>query len=210
MNSLPNMLRIAFSVVIDYFRWTQLFPMMAAWTISVGLLLIIVLDSNHETVNQGMSSFESWIERNETARTVITSAFEYIFSEEEAEKPFFEAFRSVVFKIWGFGSLVLMALAWLAGLLFGPFEPWKLKRKLGLTALAFLALVSAFVLCYFVIPDQFNGPFHENMIGFTLIGVAVFVVSTWSLVISQILGAVARSIAEPPPTEPALNTKRSQ
>jgi len=184
--------------------------MMVAWTISVGLLLIVIFSANQETVNQGMSSFESWIEARATARKVVVTAFEYVFSEEEANKPFFEAFRSVVFKIWGVASLVLLALEWLAGLIFGPFAPWKLKRKLGVTLLACLALTSAYVLCYFVLPDQFNGPVLKNIIAFSIIGIAVFLVSTWSLVISQVLGTVARGIAKPPPAEPDMEQEKER
>ena len=204
MDSSPNILRIAFMLVIGYFRWTLLFPMMAAWTISVGVLLIIVFDSNQETVNQGMSSFGNWIEAQPAARKVVATAFEYVFSEEEADKHPFEAFRSVVFKIWGIAALVLLVLELLASLIFGPFAPWRLKRKLGVTLLACLALTSAYVLCYFALPDQFNDPVRKNMIAFTFIGIAVFLVSTWSLVISAVLGAVARGIANPPPAEPDM------
>ena len=181
------MLNIAISLVIGYFRWTQLFPMIAAWVISTGLLLVIVMD-NQEATGQVMEPAEQKIEVPPILQQAVGSIFEYVFSEEEADKHPFDAFRSVVFKIWGIISLAFMLLAWLLGLLFGPFKPWTLKKKLTVTLMACLVLESGYFWCFFAFPDEFNGSTSTTILNFLFWGAAVFLVSTWSLTISHLLG----------------------
>jgi len=181
------MLNIAISLVIGYFRWTQLFPMIAAWVITTGLLLVIVMD-NQEPTAQVMESAEQKIEVPPILEQAVGSIFEYVFSEEEADKHPFEAFRSVVLKAWGIASLALMLLAWLLGLLFGPFKPWTLKKKLTVTLMACLVLESGYFWCFLAFPDEFNGSTSIIILNFLLWGAGVFLVSTWSLTISHILG----------------------
>ena len=182
------MLKIAFSLVIGYFRWTQLFPMIAAWVIGAGLLVLFVITANEEATGQVFESIGQRIEDVPVLAQALDSMTEYVFSEEEANKPFFEAFRSVVLKVWGIASLVFMLLAWMLDLLFGPFKPWTLRKKLKATLAACLVLVSGYFACFLANPDDFNGPTSIMVLNFLAWGAAVFVVSTWSLTISHMLG----------------------
>jgi hypothetical protein len=59
-------------------------------------------------------------------------------------------------RAWAVISAVFMAFAWLAGRLFGPFEPWTLKRKLAWAALACLLTVIAFMTLYFLDRESWN------------------------------------------------------
>jgi hypothetical protein len=182
------MLKAAISLVIGYFRWAQLFPMIAAWVIGAGLLVLFAITVDEEATGQVMESVGQRIEAMPApAQKAWASMFDYVFSEEEAEKHPFEAFKSVVLKAWGIVSLIFMLLAWLLDVLFGPFKPWALRKKLKLTLLACLVLVAGYFACFLADPDQFNGPTSLSFLYFLVIGAVVFVVSTWSLTISHLL-----------------------
>jgi len=184
----PMMLKPLFSLFIGYFRWTQLFPMIVAWVIGTGLLLIFFITSDPDASGQLIESVGQRIANTPVVGEAFGALMEYVFSEEEANKPFFEAFRSVVLKAWGLASLVFMLLAWLLDSVFGPFKPWTLKNKLKVTLVACLALVAGYIACFLANPDAFNGPTSRTMLNFLLTGAVVFIVSTWSLTISHLLG----------------------
>ena len=40
------MLRITVALLIDYLRWTQLTPLIFAWAIAFGILLLMLVTSN--------------------------------------------------------------------------------------------------------------------------------------------------------------------
>jgi len=196
------MLKIAISLVIGYFRWTQLFPMIAAWVIGAGLLVLFAVTVDEEATGQVMDSVEQRIEAVPGLARALGSMFDYVFSEEEAGKDPFEAFRSVVLKAWGIASLAFMLLAWLLDLLFGPFKPRTLSRKLKVTLVACVALVAGYFACFFADPDQFNGPTYVSFLYFLGIGAVVFVVSTWSFTISHLLGKWQLAIGQSTDQQP--------
>lgn len=190
------MLNIAISLVIGYFRWTQLFPMIAAWVIAAGVLMLTVVSVNEEATGQIMESVGQKIEAVPGLSRAFGAMFDYVFSEEEAEKHPFEAFKSVVLKAWGIASLGLMLLAWLLGMIFGPFKPWTLRKKLKVTLLACLGLETGYFACFLAFPDQFHGQTSIIIMNFLVWGVAVFLLSTWSLTISHMLGKWQQAIAQ--------------
>lgn len=98
-------------------------------------------------------------------------------------------------KIWALASLVLMVIGWLAGQLFGPFQPWTLKRKLGLAALGCVALVAGFLAVYFLSPGLFADSWVKSILSFSGIALLVFLVSTWCLSVAHALGLLNRALA---------------
>jgi hypothetical protein len=100
-------------------------------------------------------------------------------------------YKSAVLWVWGGISLIFMAVGWLAGLLFGPFKPWTLKRKLATAALACVLVVAAMMALYFLDPETWNdGPF---MVAFSASGMALvmFIVNAWCLSVTHALGLVS-------------------
>jgi len=196
------MLKTAISLLIGYFRWTQLFPMIAAWAIGAGLLILFVITADEEATGQVIESVGQRVEAVPVLAQALGSTFDYVFSEEEADKHPFEAFKSVVLKVWGIVSLVFMMLAWLLDLLFGPFKPWTLKKKLKVTLVACLVLEASYFACFLANPDDFNGPISIMVLNFLVWGVAVFLISTWSLTISHMLGKLQLAIAQSDDQQP--------
>ena len=189
------MLKIVVSLALDYFRWTQFFPMIVAWFIGVGMLLIILVTNNEELVASNSESIRQWIMERPVVAETLTSTMGYVFSEEVVNKPFFEAFKEVVLRVWALISVAMMVVAWLARWLFGPFKSWSLKRKLKVTAVNCMVLVGGYIACYFVDADQFNGSMMESMLQFSVWGIIIFIVSVWSLVVTHLLGKAQQAIA---------------
>ena len=104
-------------------------------------------------------------------------------------------FSSPILTTWGVISGVFMGLAWISGRIFGPFEPWTLKRKLGVAALACVLILAAFVALYLADPDMWNA--SAAQVTFTLSGMAflLFVVSTWCITVSHGLGVLSDVVA---------------
>jgi len=70
---------------------------------------------------------------------------------------------------------------------FGPFQPWTLKRKLLFTSLSVLLLLAGLVFNYYVNTQAFNGKASGWMLNFSLMSLAVFLVSTYCLSVSHFL-----------------------
>jgi len=194
MDTFKSMLKIVVSLALDYVRWTQLFPMIVAWLLGVGLLLMIVVTHNEEAVGEKYESIAQWIIEKPVVAEMLSSTMKYVFSEEVVKKTFFEAFKEVVLRVWALISMGMMVVAWLARWLFGPFKSWTLTRKLQVTLFNCLLLVAGYVSYYFAYADEFNGSMMKWMLQFEILGIAIFFASVWSLVISHLLGMVQQYI----------------
>lgn len=205
--------------VIDYFRWTQLTPMVLLWAIVVGGLLLTafvnyedeIWDTSERVVLWAADlpgvgpKVTAWIEEQEAkqaaeeaARARAAEAADSTDRVGGSEAPetvadpnashdgeeAFDQLLGFVMKVWAVVSLVFMAFAWLFNLLFGPFEPWPLKRKLRLLALICLMFPVGFLIFEFAAPDRFHGsPLGHGF----LFAAFYFIVSAWCLSISHLL-----------------------
>ena len=98
-------------------------------------------------------------------------------------------------RAWAVVSAVFMAFAWLAGRLFGPFEPWTLKRKLAWTALACLLTVVAFMALYFLDRETWNDSPLQVLLSSSGMALVLLVVSAWCLTVSHVLGWFSATLA---------------
>lgn len=202
--------------VIDYFRWTQLTPMVLLWAIVVGGLLLTafvnyedeIWDTSERVVLWTADlpvvgpKVTAWLEEQEAkeaaekaARAEAAEAADRAGDAGEAEgvtdpnasydgEEAFDQLIAFVLKVWAVVSLVFMGFAWLFNRLFGPFQPWPLKRKLRLLALICLMFPVAFFIFEFAAPDRFHGsPLGHGL----LFAAFYFIVSAWCLSISHLL-----------------------
>lgn len=197
MQNQPKPTQLLASVAIDYFRWTQLTPMILMWAMVIGMLFILIFVSHEDATWSLIGATADWI----ASLPWVGPKF-VAFMESQAEDGVISPdvgafdFKSAVLQIWGGISLVFMAVGWLAGLAFGPFEPWTLKRKLGAAALACFLMVAVMMLLYFLDPELWNdGPL---MVALTASGMALvmFIVNTWCLSISHALGLLSRHVLQ--------------
>lgn len=197
MNKQPNPLQLLAALLIDYFRWTQLTPMILMWAILLGMLFFLFFATHEEaTVSAGAALLE-WI----TTLPWIGPKF-VAWMETRVEDGVVDLspgpidFKSAVLWTWGIISLVFMALSWVAGLFLGPFKPWTLKRKLGFAGLASLFFVFALLGLYALDIDSWNDGLGKVILSSSGMALVIFIVSAWCLSISHALGLLSDYVAD--------------
>lgn len=195
MRNKTHPLQILGSLVIDYFRWSQLAPMITMWLFAALMMFMMFFVNHQEETVDGIAGVANWV----TELPVVGPPFVEWLKSNEVEDGVLhfggDDFKVAAMKIWALGSLLLMVLGWLANLLFGPFQPATLKRKLAYAGLGSLALMAGFVAVYFLSPGLFNGTTLPWMLNFAAIALLVFLVSVWCLSIAHVLGLLSRSLA---------------
>ena len=185
-------MRLFGSLLIDYFRWTQLAPMITMWFFALLMIFLLFFVNHQEETMDGLAAVAGWV-----AELPVIGPVYIEWMEEQANSDGTlhfggDDFKTAAMKIWALASLVFMLVAWVASALLGPFDPWTLKRKLGLASLGSVGLVAGFLAVYFLSPDMFNGPSSKWALNFLGIAVLVFLVSAWCLTIAHGLSLLSR------------------
>lgn len=194
------------ALVIDYFRWTQLTPMVLMWAVVVGLALLVGFVGYQDQIFNTADAvarwvaqlpgigprFTAWIEAKEAqdaAAAAAKAGGETVSAGAKGDgSDALDELKLFVLKAWGVLSLVAMGIASLVSRLFGPFEPWTLKRKLRLVALLCLIFPLAFGIAEFAAPDMVHGSLSSTLISSIGLMLLYFIVSAWCLTISHFLG----------------------
>lgn len=188
MNTEPNPLRMLAALVIDFFRWSQLTPMILMWAMMLALLLGLLVIGNQDATWTLIERVTEWV----ASLPWIGPRF-IAWMDAHAEDGVIHLrgpnidFKTAALTAWGVISVFFMILAWIAGRFFGPFKPWTLKRKLGWTALACLLVVLAFVVLYFLDRESWNDPLSKVLFTSSAMSIILFIVSAWCLTISHVL-----------------------
>ena len=187
-------LQLGVSFLIDYIRWTQLTPMIVLWGFFLFMLVAMVFVNNQETVFETLESLMNWVVGLPLIGEIVSRWIDAVVewsnsqpSDDGALKLDGKAFEAAVMKVWSFISLVLLLLSLVISWIFGPFNPWTLKRKLGTAAVACFFLVVGFTVVYLIDLEMFRGPAYQWLLMFMGIGVLLFAVCCWSLGIAHFL-----------------------
>lgn len=192
--TLLNPIPVVASLVIDYFRWTQLTSMVALWLMALLIIAGMLFTSNQENVLDILIPVWLWLESLPWVGEPVSGHME---ASADGDGPISldgKDLKAIALRAWAVISLAFMLLALIARWLFGPFNPWTLRRKLGLTALACVLLVAGFVAAFFTDPELSNSPTWQVMLTFTGIAVLLFIVSAWCLSIAHVLGLLKRAL----------------
>lgn len=191
MHTAPHPLRIAGSLIIDYFRWSQLTPMILMWFGLLGILFLLFFVNNQEATWSATGSVAEWI----ASLPMVGPWFsDWMAAQAENGSQGPIDLKSIALSAWALISLVFMVLGWIAGALFGPFKPWPLKRKLALSAVAGLLFTAGFVGLFYFDPAITNEPLTKVLSNGAGMGVLAFLVSAWCLTIAHILGKVSEAV----------------
>jgi len=180
--SQPNFLQHFLSLGISYFRWTQLTPLFVVRGGAILMLAVVVFAGFEEQSISAMESFLVWLLH---LPVVGEALLPYLSSEYAAEHPPSVSFKTFLLRIWGIASLVFMLTGLLISAVFGPFTPWTLKRKMALLGICTAVLMAGMIATYFASSGNFNGSTFRWMLQFFLIALLVFLVSSYSLVVSH-------------------------
>lgn len=191
-----NPIKSIVTLVIDYFRWTQLAPMVTVWGFGLLMLMALFFVNYQEESFDIVFAVYEWIAGLPLLGAPFAAWMESLANNDEGVSPGGFDIKAATLKVWGYLSLALMLIALLVNWIFGPFKPWTLKRKLGVAALCCVVLLAGLFTIYFARPDEFNGPLSGWILNFGGIAVLLFIVSAWCLSIAHLLGLIRKAIDE--------------
>ncbi len=187
-NQIPKLL---LSLGLDYIRWTQLTPMLMVWGVAVLMVLALTFVSFQEQTFSALEWLMQWLMQLPIVGERITQ----VLSDQDSEMHMTTAdFKSFMLSAWSVVSLVFMLASMAISALFGPFEPWTLKRKFLIVGIGVGLLLTGMIFNYYAAPDKFDGGLSGWALNFSLMGLMVFLVSAYSLSISHFLLFLNRAL----------------
>lgn len=198
--------RILAGLAIDYFRWTQIVPMITAWAFLLvmlgAMLLVSFQQQSFSLIEWGVINFErvfgpTGVESPAMPDSGPPPRTESVEDADGAIRFSDEDFMPWVLRAWS----VVALLGWLAGMLraklFGPRAPMRLKRKLAVAAIPAAACVALFLVAYFFGSEAFDGSGFGWLLLFAGFPLGVWLVSAYSLAVAHALDILRRRIVEP-------------
>jgi len=182
-----NIVKGILSLGIDYIRWTQLTPMIMIWGV-VLLLFSAMFIVNFQ--NQTMSTMETLLNGFFQLPVIGESAKKYITSGNGNHHFSTAEIKSWILSAWSLASLFFMFINILSSSIRKPSKPWTLKQKIKIVFLAALLLFTGFILNYYANPKNFKGEAGGWIFNFSLISLIVFMISSYSLIISHFLNYI--------------------
>ena len=180
-----HFLKSLLSLGLGYLRWTQLTPMVLMWGFGLLMLLALTFVNFQEQSLSLLGSFLEWL----TRLPIIGEHVIQLLSDKDTSTHMAtNNIESFIFSAWAVLSLVFFLAGMVLSLLFGPFQPWTLKRKILLAGAGVVVLLAGLVVNYYVVPQNFNGEASAWMLNFSLISLLVFVVSAYCLSVAHFLG----------------------
>jgi len=200
MQASHQFLKSVLSLGLNYMRWTQLTPMLITWGAALAMLGALTLINFQEQVFSGLEILLRWLTQLPVVGEYVT---EMMSDQSEEAHVTTEDFKSLLLKAWSILSLVFMLVSMAVSAVFGPFQPWTLKRKLLFTSLGSLLLLAGLVSNYYANTQIFNGKASGWMLNFSLMSLAVFLISTYCLSISHFLRFLDNALLRDDAAEPA-------
>lgn len=193
MKNINKELKLLLSLGLDYFRWTQLTPMLAAWGFALLMLAVLIFVNFQQQVVNALEYFAQWLMQLPVVGPHVT---ELLAEQDTTVNVGIDDLKSIAFKAWLILSLLCTLVATALSAWLGPFRPWTLKRKILYAATASLLLLGGLISNYFAGPANFNGGMAGWMFQFSLIALAVFLVSVYSLSVAHALGRFSAAMHE--------------
>ena len=185
MQSQYYFLKSMLSLGLGYLRWTQLTPMILIWGFSLIMLLALTFVHHQEQSVPLLQSFLEWLMRLPFVGECITVLLSAESTRADTTTGNLDSF---IFSAWSVLSLAFMVAGMVISTLFGPFQPWRLKRKILLAGAGAVLLLAGLVGIYYMTPEKFNGGALAWMLNFSLISLLAFGISAYCLSVSHFLG----------------------
>ena len=191
MQSQNHILKLLLSLGLGYMRWTQLTPMLLIWGFGLLMLLALTFTNFQEQTFSALEYFLEWLVRLPIMGEHIA---QLLFDESTTTHITTSGFKSFVLSAWAIVSLVFMLASFILSSLFGPFQPWSLKRKILIAGAGVVFLLVGMVSNYYVAPQNFNGAASAWILNFSLVSLLVFGVSAYCLAVAHFLAYLNQSL----------------
>ncbi|MGD8416218.1 MAG: hypothetical protein PVH91_04100 [Pseudomonadales bacterium] len=190
-----NPLKLIVDLALSLVRWSQLAPMITAWLFGIAMPIALLVVNNLEGLVDLLGAIIEWI----AGLPLIGNAFVVQMNELAGDDGTIHLggsdLEAAALTLWSILTIACMGIAALVSWLFGPFEPWRLKRKLGMASLCSLCLSAALAGVYWSDTALFNGSHLRWMLMFVAVGVLMLLISAYCLSIAHLIGLLQKSIA---------------
>lgn len=182
-------------LAVDYFKWSQLVPMIVAWgflLFAVALLAMVNFQERSFTIVEalvGVWERFAWLPRLDAA--VVSEADGTLRLNDEG-------FRSTVLGLWSGTAALLFMLGRVRSWIWGPPErPAGFPRRMTWVAAALAVVWGTLLLIYLFGAAAFQGGPLSWILLFTGTCLAVGVVSAYSLGVAFVLDLVSDGLSRP-------------
>ena len=179
-----HILKLLLSIGLGYMRWTQLTPMLLLWGFGLLMLLALTFVNFQEQTISALVFILEWLLQLPLVGEHITPL---LSDDSTAIHMSGSDIKSFLLFAWAALSLAFMLTGLVLSTLFGPFQPWSLKRKILVACAGVVILFAGMVANYFAAPQNFNGEASSWIINFSLISLLVLGVSAYCLSVSHFL-----------------------
>lgn len=183
--------KLLVNLVLDYFRWTQLIPMILGWAFAVVMILGIMLIVFQGSIDAFLESSEPVVER------ILGPAPESTNAEEATALHLTEDdIVPRILKVWGWLAFAGWILSIIREKMFGPRPPGRLGRKIRISGIA-AGLFTAILLITYLLIGNFSGnTMFELMVPFVLLPLLLWGVSAYGLTISYVIDELQKLISK--------------
>ena len=179
-----HILKLLLSFGLGYIRWTQLTPMLLLWGFGLLMLLALTFVNFQEQTISALVFILEWLLQLPIVGERITPL---LSDDSTAIDMSGSDIRSFMLSAWAALSLAFMLAGIVLSTLFGPFQPWSLKRKILFACAGVVSLFAGMVANYFAAPQNCNGEASSWTINFSLFSLLLFGVSAYCLSVSHFL-----------------------
>jgi hypothetical protein len=171
-------------LILGYIRWTQLLPMILAWTFLLLVLGVMFLSVFMNEVPSLMEASLNWLVQ---AGWLQKPAHEALLAEPQALRFDHHDIREFVIRAWTGLAGVLLVLSMIIRKLFGPTEPLPYWVKIAIVMLLAVIVFLGALGIYQHKPELFQGAFGSWLAIFVGGPMVVLLISVCSLTVSHML-----------------------
>ncbi|MGD2167813.1 MAG: hypothetical protein PVF63_06865 [Gammaproteobacteria bacterium] len=179
-----ELLRAIMSLAIDYFRWTQLVPMLACWAFLVLCLVAFALTSFE---SQGLAALEAVVAIVAGVASMLPEAITQRTADRSIDLSGDDLVDLALWS-WFFLSMIAVAINWIVGERLRPRFLTTLRGRIAAAGIAAVLVSVAMIAIRLLAPGNFNGSFVSWLPFLLGAPVIVWFVSIYSLSVSAALG----------------------
>jgi len=190
--------RILLSLLFDYFRWTQMVPMILLWSMLAAMSFVLLFAYNEDAawslLELGVKTVQSLpVIGDRFTQWMESQTVDGVFSPDLGTIDY----KALALNAWALLSLAFMLTGAVLSRLLGPLPSFTLKHKLALAAAASTVVIVAFAILYFIDREGWGAGFFQMLGSASGMGLVLFVISAWCLTISHALAWLSRAVMDP-------------
>ena len=179
--------------LIGYLRWTQLVPMLVAWTFAWGALAAFLL-VNFQA--EGLPAITGVLDLWERHAWLPRLDGRDLQGPGDGVQVETEDVRAFALKAWGLVSLVLYLADLVLHHVRGPRKPWSWTRSMRIVALLGATTFGAYIVAWLLSDVPFHGSSLRWVFTFAFLSLLPVLFSVYSLTAKHVLDRLAERVVQ--------------